>query len=393
MDKATSMVALSVLYDTGARDEDPALTGIAHLMEHLMFAGSVNVPEFDAALQRSGGQNNAWTSSDFTCFYDIVPAHNAETAFWLESDRMLELAFSQESFDVQQKVVVQEFYQQILNQPYGDLQHTVRSLVYPGHPYAWPVCGLEPDHIRKATLADIKDYYFSHYSPSNAVVAVAGNIDFATVERYARKWFGSIPARPVAPRRLPAVVAPAAPILKEMTGNVPSTLISISYLMEPYGRDGYFVSDLVSDVLASGRSSLFYRELVNRSGLFDDVDASITASEHEGTFNISAVLRQGADENMARKAIDNILETFVSKPVKKSDIQRALNRMESRSALDNLDIMNFSQNLSKHHYHGELPETIQDNYRDITPEMLRSHAEKLLDPEKSVTVIYRPGNS
>lgn len=387
------MVALSVLYETGARDENPDLTGIAHLMEHLMFAGSVNVPEFDAALQRAGGVNNAWTSSDFTCFYDVAPAHNAETLFWLESDRMLELAFSQESFDVQQKVVVQEFYQQVLNQPYGDLQHAIRALVYPGHPYRWPVCGLEPSHIEKATLADIKDYYFSHYSPSNAVVAVVGNIDFGTVEKYARKWFDSIPARRVKQRILPKVTPPNTPIDKFITGNVPSTLISINYLMEPYGEGGYYISDLISDVLASGRSSVFYRELINRTGLFDEVDASISANEHEGIFNITALLRQDADEKTARNAIDETLDKFVSKPVKRADIERALNKMETRMAFEDVDLMHFSQNLSQLHFHGQLPNSRMDSYRNITPHSMREHARILLDPRKSVTVIYRPENS
>lgn len=387
-DKATSMVALSVLYNTGARDESPRLTGIAHLMEHLMFAGSPNVPDFDEALQRAGGVNNAWTSNDFTCFYEVAPAHNAETLFWIESDRMLDLTFSQQKLEVQRKVVVEEFYQQCLNQPYGDLSHNVRELAYNVHPYRWPVIGLKPEHIMSATLDDIKDYYYSHYSPSNAVMAVVGDISWDTVRSYALKWFGTIPARPVKPRELPEEPTPEEARQRVLTGPVPSTLISMNFLMDSYGTRRYYTADLISDIMSSGRSAILHRDLVKGTDLFDMVDASITGSEHRGLFNITALLRRGVDSNEAIDVIWKELDKFKADEISPLDLQRALNRMESNRVFENLGTKARALNLALAHFHAEHPETSMENYRNITPADIRQEAQELLDPRRAITVTY-----
>lgn len=389
-DKVTSMVALSVLYDTGARDENPEHTGLAHLMEHLMFGGSVNVPDFDKALQDAGGINNAWTSNDFTCFYDIVPAHNAETLFWLECDRMLQLAFSEESLDVQKKVVVQEFYQQSINRPYGKLNHAVRALAYKNHPYRWPVIGLIPDHVEKTTLSDIINYYNSHYSTKNTYIAVVGNISFGKVKEYVEKWFGDIRPRKIRTRELPGEPSITEPRIEIIRDEVPNILLSVNYLMDKYGTKDYYVADFISDILASGRSSIFYRELVLGTGLFDSVDASIHGSEDPGLFNISALLREGVEVDEALKAINSIINRLKSEAVSEKDRLRALNRIESARMFENIGPLQQSQNLVLAFYHNTMPEEVMDIYRAITDRDILSVANRLFKPESSATVIYQP---
>lgn len=389
-DKATSMVALSVLYDTGARDENPGHTGLAHLMEHLMFAGSVNAPDFDKALQKAGGINNAWTSNDFTCFYEVVPAHNAETLFWLESDRMMGLSFSETSLEIQKKVVVQEFYQQCINRPYGKLNHAVRALAYKRHPYRWPVIGIEPSHIEKTALPDIKSYYENHYSPSNAIIAVVGGISFGKTSNYMEKWFSSIPVRDIKPRELPEEPLPEEPRQKTVIDAVPNALVSINFPMDKYGTEAYYIADLISDILSSGRSSVFYRELVSGTRLFDSVDASITGSEDPGLFNITALLRAGADVYEAKKHIDNILTRIKQERVAEKDRLRALNRMESARIFENIGPLQKSQNLALACYHDIMPDCLDSIYRSITPGEIREESCDLFDPDRETTIFYLP---
>ena len=281
-DPTTAMVAVNVLYNVGSRDEDPSMTGLAHLFEHLMFGGSANIPDFDAEIERAGGMNNAWTSNDFTNFYDVAPARNFETLLWLESDRMLRLAFSEKSLEVQRNVVIEEFKQTHLNRPYGDLFHKLRSLVYRTHPYSIPTIGKEPAHIEKVTRDDVRDFFYSHYAPNNAVLAISGNVTPDQVRRGVERWFDSIPRRDIKPRTYQPEPLPDAPRELEVRGHVPQTCVVVAYPMPGYGQPGYIECDLITDILASGRSSRFYRRLLLGGDLFTSADASIIGSEEPG---------------------------------------------------------------------------------------------------------------
>ena len=283
-DPNTAMAAVNVLYDTGSRDETRDLTGVAHLFEHVMFGGSAHVSDYSAAIEAAGGSDNAWTSNDYTNFYEVLPAVNIETAFWLESDRMLAPTLSEEVLDVQRRVVTEEFKQQCLNRPYGDLGHHLRRLLYDSaHPYSWPVIGLEPSHIARITRDDARRWFFSHYGPDNAVLAVSGNVDHDRVFALAEKWFGDIPRRGIARRSLPDPGFPQADVVETVTGAVPTTAVVIAFPMAPYGTRPYFAADTITDILSAGRSSRLYRDLIiGGDGLFSEVDASIAGSRHEG---------------------------------------------------------------------------------------------------------------
>lgn len=361
-DPSTAMVAVDVLYDTGARDEDRSLTGIAHLFEHLMFGGSVNIPEFDMALENAGGESNAWTSNDFTNFYDTVPAANVETALWLESDRMLALGFDHESLEVQRSVVIEEFKQQCLNRPYGDMMHGLRAALYsPSHPYSWPVIGLEPEHIASVTDDDVRRWFYARYAPDSAVLAISGNLPYDRGRRLVEKWFGSIPSRHVAPRHLPDPGFPEQTIEKVMHGPVPVPMVVLAYPMDRYGTNDYRVADCITDILSAGRASRLYRRLVlGGDSSIVDADASITGSEAEGFMMIQA--RVSAEEfESASAALDaaaaaleaQLRELAEPGNVSEHELHRTLTHFESTFALNNLDALSRAQNLAMAEMHGE----------------------------------------
>lgn len=391
-DTATAMVAVNVLYDVGARDESPHLTGMAHLFEHLMFGGSVNVPDFDGALSAAGGVSNAWTSSDFTNFYDVLPAVNLETAFWLESDRMLQLAFSAKSLEVQRSVVIEEFKQVCLNRPYGDLDHHLRSLAYAVHPYRYPVIGKEFAHIEKVTDEDVRNWFFSHYAPNNAVLSVCGNVEFEKVRELAVKWFGDIERRDVALRELPQEPLPESPRELEVSGNVPLTALVMAYPMAAYGEPGYFEADTLSDILANGRSSRFYRELQLGTDLFTEIDASIQGSEDAGLFLINAKLRDNSRE-AEQRAIDAItvqLENLKNSEVSERELRRCINRLDSNRTFSLLNYLTVAQTLAQAEMHGEDPDRFMEPYLAHTPDSIRDAASKIFNPNRRLLLAYRP---
>lgn len=393
-DKSTAMVAVDLLYGVGARDESPHMTGLAHLFEHLMFGGSANVPDFDAALQRAGGMSNAWTSNDFTNFYDVLPAHNVETAFWLESDRMLSPRLSSDVLEVQKSVVIEEFKQQCLNRPYGDMGHLIRQLSYTTHPYRWPVIGLDFSHIEKVTESDAREFFYSRYSPSNAVLAVSGNVDLDTVRRLAQKWFGSIPARPTAPAAYSPEPLQTSPRFAEASGNVPHIALTITYPMDGYGSPDYFGADLLTDLLANGTSSRFYRNLAMGSDMFSEIDASITGSEDPGLLMINARLNGSGDDDI-RKAlslIDGELQSVLSTPFTPHEVERAVNRMESAAMFSNLNYLSKAQVMASAEYHGENPDRQIDNYRRLSPDDILLTARRIIRPDSRNLLIYRPSS-
>lgn len=391
-DGATAMVAVNLLYGVGARNESPDLTGMAHLFEHLMFGGSANIPDFDANIELAGGKNNAWTSNDFTNFYDIIPAQNVETAFWLESDRMMALAFSDKALEVQRSVVIEEFKQQCLNRPYGDESHYLRRAAYSAHPYQWPVIGKEIGHIEKVTQDDVRDFFYRHYGPDNAILSVAGNITFEETIRLAEKWFGPIPSIGFKKPALPAEPEQIAPKICEATGRVPATDIIVAYKMEGYGTEQYFAADLITDLLANGQSSRFYRNLLVATDIFSAVDASIVGSEDPGLLLVHARLaEEGAEaEARAMEAMHDEIKRLTECHVSEHELARALNRMESAQMFENLSYMAKAQNLALAEYHSEDINARMDIYRALTPEAIADHASRIFRPENATTLFYRP---
>ena len=272
-DKSTQMVALNLLYDVGARDEDPEHTGFAHLFEHLMFGGSVNVPDYDTPVQNAGGENNAWTNNDITNYYITLPRQNVETGFWLESDRMLSLDFNPKSLEVQRQVVIEEFKQRNLNQPYGDASHLMRELAYKRHPYRWPTIGKEISHIANATLEEVRTFFYHYYAPNNAILAVTGHISFDETLRLAEKWFGPIPKREIPLRRLPKEERQTALRRRTVERKVPVSAIYMAFHMCDRKHPDYYAFDMITDVLSNGRSSRLVHSLIHEQKLFTAIDA------------------------------------------------------------------------------------------------------------------------
>lgn len=397
-DPTTAMVAVDVLYNVGARDESRRLTGMAHLFEHLMFGGSVNVPSFDGEIESAGGKNNAWTSNDFTNFYDVVPAQNIATAFHLESDRMLGLDFNERSLEVQRGVVIEEFKQTCLDRPYGDLFHHLRRLAYAeNHPYSWPVIGLEPEHIARVTMDDVRRWFYAHYAPNNAILAVSGRVELEEVKRLAEEWFGDIPARAVAPRHLPAAGFPAESVVETVTGNVPLPDVVVAFPMSAYGTEEYFAADAITDLLSAGRAARFQRELFNGegAGLFAAADASISGSEHEGLLLLHARVNENTDEAIARATammLDSARRLAEPGAVSERELQRSFNNFEADFRFSNVGYLNRAINLAMAEYHGEDINRVVTDRRRLTPEIISRTARKILVDSPSVTIIYKPNS-
>ena len=393
-DDTTTHVVLNTLYDVGARDESPELTGMAHLFEHLMFGGSVNVADFDGAVERAGGTDNAWTSNDFTNFYTVVPAVNVETAFWVESDRMLSLAFTPESLEVQRKVVMEEFKQTCLNRPYGDMGHRLRSLLYRDHPYRYPTIGRELSHIARVTMDDVKDFFFTHYGPDSAVLAVAGPVTCEETLRLARKWYGDIPRRTLAKRRRfhePAIGEARREVVK---ASVPQARIIIAMHMDPADHPDYAVADLITDILASGQSARFTRRLVMGTDLFTAADASISGSEERGFLMVTGALRNDSEQAVARaeEMLWRQLEELTCREVEPQELERALNRFESNRVFSQINYLSKATQLAKSVMTGRDINAVLDRYRAVTPADIKRVASRLLRREASATLIYLPAN-
>lgn len=392
-DPQTAMVILNVLYDTGSRDEAPELTGIAHLFEHLMFGGSVNIPSFDRALEMAGGTNNAATSNDFTYFYDMVPAQNAETPFYLESDRMLALDFSEAPLQVQRHVVIEEFKQTCLNRPYGRTSHHLLSMLYSSHPYRWPVIGITPEHIEKVTLEDVKRWFYSHYAPNNAILSIVGNITLERAKELTEKWFGGIPAQPIAARSLPQDPWLTEEKRQVVYENVPQTLITMGYRMPAYGQRGYFATDAITDILAAGKSARLYQRLVLGSALFTSADASISGFEDSGVLLANARITRDDDASV-EQAINMLKEQFVqlAEPGNVTDYEllRSKNRYEATFTIENMQMVKKALTLATAVYHGE---DINDNvprYRSLTCDDIVEAASDIFIEHAPAILITKP---
>ena len=390
-DKETQMVALNLLYDVGSKDENPDRTGFAHLFEHLMFGGSVNIPDFDTPLQKAGGENNAWTSNDITNYYSVVPRQNVETAFWLESDRMLGLDFSEKSLSVQKQVVIEEFKQRNLNQPYGDIPLLIRPLAYKVHPYRWPTIGKRVEHIEQVKLEDVKSFFYKHYAPNNAILAVTGNISFEEAVDLTEKWFGTIERRDIESRNLPAEPIQKSARFQEVSRPVPLDSITKVYHMCRRMDEEYHCFDLLSDILSNGRSSRLFQRLVMDRKLFADIDASITGDIDAGLFMIKGKVNKGISLEEADRAIVEELRRLGENEVSAYELQKVVNKFESNDLFSNINYLNKATNLAYYELldKAENIDSEIEKYKGVTSRTLKEVAERAFVEENSSTLYYR----
>lgn len=393
-DLNTQMVAINVLYDVGARDESPERTGFAHLFEHLMFEGSINIPVYDIPLQEAGGENNGWTTNDLTNYYLTLPRQNVETGFWLESDRMLSLAFSPESLEVQRQVIMEEFKQRYLNQPYGDASHLVRNLVYKVHPYRWPTIGLELSHIAKATLDEVKTFFYSHYAPNNAILAVVGHISFEETVRLAEKWFGPIPKRKITPRNLPQEPPQTAMRRMEVQRNVPLDAIYLNFRTCGRNHPHYYATDMLSDLLANGQSSRLIQHLVKEKPFFSQIDAYITGSIDEGFLQITGKVLPNISLDDAENAIWEELEVLQSHLPDKEELEKVKNRFEAIHTFNGINFLNNAINLAQFELisHAEELNNEVSRYCSVTAEEIRTLAQSIFRKENCCVIWYKKNN-
>lgn len=390
-DHTTPMAAVNILYNVGSRDEDEKKTGFAHLFEHLMFGGSKNIPAYDEPLQKVGGENNAFTSPDITNYYITLPAKNIETAFWLESDRMMSLSFDDKVLEVQRKVVIEEFKQRYLNQPYGDVWLKLRPLVYEKHPYRWATIGKEISHIEEATMDDVKGFFFKYYLPNNAILVVAGDVTVAQVKYLCEKWFEPIPAGEKYIRNLPQESLQTEAKFLETSAKVPLNGIYKAYHMPGRFDPDFYNADLLSDLLGRGKSSRLYTKLVKEKQLFNNISAYITASLDPGLLMIQGNLNEGVTLETANAAIEEILVDLVNNKVEASELQKVKNQSESTLAFAEVELLNRAMNLAFAANAGNAEWCNQDAEKiaAVTPESLQVMAKHILRKENSSTLYYR----
>lgn len=390
-DTSTQMVALNIVYDVGARDEHPDHTGFAHLFEHLMFGGSVHIPDYDAPLQMAGGENNAWTNNDITNYYLTIPRSNVETAFWLESDRMLELAFSEQSLEVQRGVVMEEFKQRNLNQPYGDVSHLLRPLAYRVHPYRWPTIGKDLSHIANATLDEVKAFFYRYYAPNNAVLAVTGNISWEDTVRLTEKWFAPIPRREVPLRQLPQEPVQTAERRLTVERNVPLDALFMAYHMCGRADEDYYAFDILSDILSNGRSSRLARRLVQDRKLFSSLDAYISGTRDAGLLHISGKPSPGVTLEQAEAAVRKELEELKHSLIGEQELEKVKNKFESTQIFGNINYLNVATNLAWFELTGQAEDIDREvsRYRAVTAEQLQRVAQQTFLPENCVVLYYK----
>lgn len=390
-DQSTPLAVLNLMYDVGSRDEHPDKTGFAHLFEHLMFSGSQNIPSPDVPLQRVGGENNAFTTPDLTSYYTTLPAENLETAFWLESDRMLSLAFDPKGLEVQRKVVIEEFKQRYLNQPYGDAWLKLRPLAYQKHPYRWATIGKEVSHIENATMEDVKDFFFRFYRPNNAVMVVAGNVTTEEVKRLSQKWFAPIPAGDVPKRKLPQEPEQTEARQAETRGAVPLEQLTVAFPMVAYQHPDYVATDLLSDLLGRDTSAFLYQKLVTERELFQTLDAYITGSLDPGLFVISGRIRENVSLEEANTALWESLDHFLEQPIEADELEKVKNQSESALTFSEVNLLNRALQLAYGALLGN-PNLIneqQKRIQDVHLKQVERLAKNLLTQQRANTLFYR----
>lgn len=389
-DKSTPMAVVNVLYDVGARDEDPGKTGFAHLFEHLMFGGSVNIPVYDEPLQLAGGENNAYTTNDLTNYYCQLPAENIETAFWLESDRMLSLAFGKKSLEVQRKVVCEEFKEHYINKPYGDVWHKMRELAYTTHPYRWMTIGASLSHVENATLEDVKAFFYKHYTPCNAILVVTGNVSTAQVRELSEKWFGPIPAGEKYIRNLPPEPKQTEARKLEVKANVPLDALYKCWHIYPRTDMRYYVADLITEVLSGGGSSRLFQSLVKEKQLFSNIECYHLGSTDAGLLTIEGKLVKGVDMKAAEAAVEEELKKLMQDGISERELEKVKNKTESMIAFEDMSIMSRAASLAMYELLGdaELINKELDRYRSVTASQLQEECKVIFDMNNSNTLYY-----
>lgn len=390
-DVSSPVAAFNLLYDVGARDEEPGRTGFAHLFEHLMFGGSANIPDFDLHLQKAGGHNNAFTSNDITNYYMTLPVSNLETAFWLESDRMNLLAFSEKSLEVQRSVVIEEFKQRYLNQPYGDVWLLLRPLCYKTHPYQWATIGKEIKHIEDATMEEVKSFFFKHYTPSNAILAVSGNIEMNDVQSLADKWFGPIEKRKKYIRKLPEESIQTKKRELWVERNVPSDMIFLAFHMDQRTGSDYQVTDLISDLLGRGKSSRFYKNLIKDQSKFIELNAYVMGSVDNGLFVISGKPNKDTSLKEAYNLIWKEIDIVKENTIEKRELQKLKNKIYSTTTFQEMSLLNKSMGLCFNELLGDANEINNEinKYKIIDQVRVNEVARSILKEENCNVLYYK----
>ncbi|MCA6441312.1 MAG: insulinase family protein [Chitinophagaceae bacterium] len=390
-DTATPMAVVNVLYDVGARDEDPAKTGFAHLFEHLMFGGSINIPDYDEPLQRAGGDNNAYTTNDLTNYYCQLPAANIETAFWLESDRMLSLAFSERSLAVQRKVVCEEFKEHYINKPYGDVWHKMRALAYQVHPYRWMTIGKELSHVENATIHDVKAFFKKHYTPSNAILVVAGNITTDAVVHLAEKWFGPIPSGEKYIRCIPQEPKQTEARKELIEAEVPLDAFIKTWHMDGRLDKGYYAADLISEILGGGGSSRLYQSLVKEQKLFSNLDCYHFGSMDAGLLAVEGKLVKGVSFERVEKALGEEIEKICTTAISNNELLKVQHKTESVIAFEDMSVMSRANSLAMYELLGDasLMNTELEKYRAVTAVDMLHYSQDIFRESNSNTIYYK----
>jgi zinc protease len=390
-DQSTPLVAINLLYDVGSRDEDPASTGLAHLFEHLMFGGTVSIPEFDKHLQLAGGENNAYTNSDITDYYITLPSENIETGFWLESDRMADLDFSKKNLDIQKNVVIEEFNQRYLNQPYGDAILLLKPLAYKVHPYQWPVIGMNIAHIRNSNIGTIRDFFFSHYAPNNAILSITGNITPDNAIRLTKKWFGDNEMRVIKSRNIPAEPVQTRERMLSVERDVPATALYKAWHVGPRDSEDFITLDLITDILAGGESGRLNNRLIREKKLFSEINAYLTSDIDPGLIVLHGKLMKGTDIQQADEYVNRVIAELKEKYIQTRELEKVKNKYESAFIYGNTNILNKAMNLSYFELLGnpDMINTEVDHYRKTDKKMVVETARKFLTLSNCSTIYYK----
>lgn len=389
-DTNSKLCVLNLMYKVGSKDENPEKTGFAHLFEHLMFGGSVNVPEFDSELQMAGGENNAFTSNDITNYYITLPANNIETAFWLESDRMLSLDFSQKVLDVQKAVVIEEFKERYINQPYGDVWLKLLPLAYKVHPYNWPTIGKDFSHIENANLEDVKNFFYSFYAPNNAILVVSGNIELAETKRLTEKWFGPIPAREVKRPQYNFEPEQTEKRAEHVYNDVPLDLIVMGYHICERMHPDYYATDLLTDILGSGKSARLFNELLKKQKLFSEIDCYQSGDFDPGLILIEGKLIRGVTHQQAEEAIEKVIQELVESGVTEVELEKVKNKTETNIRFNDMGVLNKAMKLAYATYYGNtnLANTEVDEYLKVSASDIQRVAKTYLKSSNCSVLYY-----
>jgi zinc protease len=389
-DESSPIAVVNTLYNVGSKDEDPEKTGFAHLFEHLMFGGSINIPDFDSPIQHVGGENNAFTNNDITNYYISLPAQNIETAFWLESDRMLGLDFSQQRLDVQKNVVIEEFKEHYLNQPYGDVSMYTRKMAFPDHPYSWPTIGKDISHIENANLDDVKSFFYRFYAPNNAILVVSANLEAQYVFDLVKKWYGNIPRREVNLKPVPEINVKTQQTICEVKKDVPYDALYMVFNMCKRIDKEFYAIDLLSDILSNGRSSRFYQDLLMKGEFFVELDAYLTGDIYSGLFVINAVILEGVDIKKAEKAIWDEIKKLIDKGISDYELQKVKNKFISSKVFSEISPTTKAYLIAMHELLGDASDINKEleEYKLVKADEIISAAKKILRSENSSVLYY-----